>query len=313
MTDFTAADIPDQTGKTAIVTGATGGLGYETARMLAGAGARVILAGRNPDKGADALRRIRAQHPQADIAFEMLDLGSLASIAAFGARMNQETGRLDLLVNNAGVMAPPTRKTTEDGFELQFGTNHLGHFALAGQLLPLLIAAKGARVVTISSGAAHLGRIDFDNLQGERGYRPTSAYGASKLANLLFSREFQRRSDANGWGIVNANAHPGYARTDLIANGPGQMRGLIGVISGLLERFMSNDAAAGALPTMLAATGKDVRPLDYFGPKGFMEMSGAPAPARLPGKSKDDATARRLWEVSERLTGVHYGVAPVPA
>ncbi len=313
MTDFTEADIPDQTGKTAIVTGATGGLGYETARMLAGAGARIILAGRNPDKGADALRRIHGLHPQANIGFEMLDLGSLTSIAAFGARMNQENTGLDLLVNNAGVMAPPTRKTTADGFELQLGTNHLGHFALTGHLLSLLIAANGARVVTVSSLAAHFGRTDFDNLQAERTYRPNGAYSASKLANLLFSREFQRRSDINGWGIINANAHPGYARTDLIANGPGQMHGFTAILSSLLERFLSNDAAAGALPTLRAATGKDVRPLDYFGPKGFMEMKGAPAPARLPGKAKDDATAKRLWEVSEQLTGVRYTQEAVPA
>ena len=313
MTAFTTADIPDQTGNTAIVTGATGGLGYETARMLAGAGASVVLAGRNAQKGADAMRRIRALHPKADIAFEIIDLGNLASVAAFGARMNEQHAKLDLLVNNAGVMTPPTRKETSDGFELQFGTNHLGHFALTGHLLPLLIAAHGARVVTISSGAAHLGRIDFDNLQAEQAYRPTRAYGASKLANLLFSREFQRRSDVNGWGIINANAHPGYARTDLIANGPGTMKGIPGLISGLLGRFMSNDAATGAMPTMKAATGTSVRPLNYFGPEGFMEMSGAPASVRLPGKAKDDAVAKRLWDVSERLTGVHYAAEAVPA
>ncbi|MDB5589386.1 MAG: NADP-dependent 3-hydroxy acid dehydrogenase YdfG [Devosia sp.] len=313
MTEFTTADIPNQTGKTAIVTGATGGLGYETARMLAGAGAKVILAGRNAEKGGDALRRIRALHPKADIAFESVDLGNLASIAAFGVRMNGQLTQLDLLVNNAGVMTPPTRKTTSDGFELQFGTNHLGHFALTGQLLPLLIAAHGARVVTISSGAAHLGRIDFDNLQSEQAYRPMRSYGASKLANLLFSREFQRRSDVNGWGIVNANAHPGYARTDLIANGPGTMTGIAAIGTSLMERFLSQNAADGALPTVKAATAPDVRPLDYFGPDGFMQMKGAPAIVQPPRRAKDDAVAKRLWEASEQLTGVRYGAQAVPA
>lgn len=313
MTDFTTKDIPDQNGKTAIVTGATGGLGYETARMLAGAGARVILAGRNADKGADALKRIRALHPRADIAFEIVDLGNLASIAAFGQRMKEQHGKLDLLINNAGVMTPPTRQETADGFELQFGTNHLGHFALTGQLLPLLIAAHGARVVTISSGAAHFGRIDFDNLQAEQAYRPMRAYGASKLANLLFSREFQHRSDVNSWNILNANAHPGYARTDLIANGPGTMTGIAAVGTSLMERFLSQDATAGALPTIKAATAPNVRPLDYFGPDGFMQMKGAPTIVSPPSRAKDDAVARKLWDVSEQLTGIRYAAEAVPA
>ncbi|MDB5530492.1 MAG: NADP-dependent 3-hydroxy acid dehydrogenase YdfG [Devosia sp.] len=313
MTAFTIQDIPDQAGKTAVVTGATGGLGYETACMLAGAGASVILAGRNAEKGADALRRIRALHPRADIAFENVDLGNLASIAAFGARMNEQFAKLDLLVNNAGVMTPPTRKITSDGFELQFGTNHLGHFALTGHVLPLLAAAGHSRVVTISSFMAHMGRMDFDNLQSERSYRPNQAYGTTKLENLLFAHELQRRGDAAGWGITSVNAHPGFARTDLIANGPGEMKGLAAIGTSLLQQLVSQDATAGAMPTMKAATGLDVRPLDYFGPDGFLEMSGSPKLARLPRRAKDDAVAKRLWDVSERLTGVHYAAEAVPA
>ncbi|WP_375452407.1 oxidoreductase [uncultured Devosia sp.] len=313
MTSFTIADIPDQTGRTAIVTGATGGLGYETARLLAQAGAQVILAGRNPEKGADALRRIRAAHAAANIAFEALDLGNLASIAAFGTRMTGQFKRLDLLINNAGVMTPPTRKTTSDGFELQFGTNHLGHFALTGHLLPLLVQAHGARVVTVSSIAARNGKIDFDDLQAQRHYRPWPAYGQSKLANLLFARELQRRSDANGWKLLSTAAHPGFARTDLIANGPGKITGIAGIMTSLLMRVASNDASAGALPTIRAAVAPDVRPLDYYGPDGFMALKGAPVRAKVPDLANDDALARRLWEVSEQLTGLHYAAGPVAA
>tara|TARA_R110002124_G_scaffold16882_10_gene71574 strand:- start:8301 stop:9239 length:939 start_codon:yes stop_codon:yes gene_type:complete len=303
---FSERDIPNLTGKTTVVTGATGGLGYETARMLAEHGARVILAGRNADKGADAVGRIRATTPKADVVFEIVDLGSLASIAAFGTRLRSAGGPIDILVNNAGVMTPPTRLTTIDGFELQFGTNHLGHFALTGQLLPLLIAAQAPRVVTVSSGAAHFGQIDFGNLQSERAYRPIRSYGASKLANLLFARELQHRSDANGWNILSATAHPGFARTDLLANGPGEMRGIAGIGMALLQSFASHDATAGAIPTLLAATAPNVHKLDYYGPSQMLEMKGAPKLARLPRRAKDDAAARRLWSVSERLTGVTY-------
>jgi NAD(P)-dependent dehydrogenase (short-subunit alcohol dehydrogenase family) len=303
---FSERDIPNLSGKTAVVTGATGGLGYETARMLAEHGARVILAGRNVDKGADALRCIRAKSPEADIAFELVDLGNLASITAFGSRLRAAGTPIDILVNNAGVMTPPTRKTTSDGFELQFGTNHLGHFALTGQLLPLLTAARAPRVVTVSSGMAHAGQIDFDNLQSEQAYRPMRSYGASKLANLLFARELQRRSDANGWNILSATAHPGFASTDLITNGPGEMRGIAGIGTALLQSLLAHDATGGAMPTMLAATASGVQKLDYYGPSGVMEMNGPPKPARFPRRAKDDDVARRLWTVSEQLTGVTY-------
>ena len=310
---FTENDIPDLAGQIAIVTGATGGLGYETARMLATHGADVTIAARNAQKGERALARLSQLNPAGAVRFELLDLGNLQSIADFAARIRDRHDHIDLLVNNAGVMTPPTRKTTSDGFELQFGTNHLGHFALTGQVLPLLLAARTPRVVTLSSVAAHLGRIDFDDLQAERRYRPTAAYGQSKLANLLFARELQRRSDAQGWNILSASAHPGYARTDLIANGPGEMRGMLGVINSVLARYASHDAASGALPTVLAATGSAVQKRDYYGPDGLMEMKGAARPARLPRRAKDDAVARRLWDVSEKLTGVTYAAQRVLA
>jgi NAD(P)-dependent dehydrogenase (short-subunit alcohol dehydrogenase family) len=311
---FNEDDIPNLAGNTALVTGATGGLGFEMARMLAGAGARVIVAGRNAKKGADALARIRAISPKADIIFEQVDLGSLGSITDFGARMRATGNPIDILINNAGVMTPPRRKITSDGFELQFGTNHLGHFALTGQLLPLLATAKAPRVVSISSGAANFGRIDFGNLQAEQHYRPTPAYNQSKLANLLFARHLQRMSDRNGWNLVSVAAHPGFApRTDLISNGPGELRGLKRVLHALLHTFASHDATGGAMPAILAATGRDVQKLDYFGPSKMKEFKGPPGPARLPVRAKDDQVAQRLWEVSEKLTGITYVVEKASA
>ncbi|MGZ6008346.1 MAG: SDR family oxidoreductase, partial [Rhizomicrobium sp.] len=258
MKDWAAVGIPDQTGKFAIVTG-TGGLGYETALELASRGAQVVLAGRSPAKGAESVAKILAEVPGAKIRFEELDLASLASIAAFAARMKASLPALDILVNNAGVMTPPMRRTTSDGFELQFGTNHLGHFALTAHLLPLLRAAKNPRVTTVSSGMHHIGRIDFDDLQSEKKYRPAAAYSQSKLANLMFAFELQRRSDAKGWGIMSNAAHPGYALTQLIPNGPGT-RGLSYHFSRFLALFLAHSPAAGALPTLFGATSVDARP-----------------------------------------------------
>lgn len=305
---FTQYDVPDLSGTAAVVTGATGGLGLEIARMLAGAGAHVILAGRSTRKGADAVAYIRSIVVHADIVFEMLDLASLASVADFGARMRVAGKPIDLLINNAGVMTPPTRRSTSDGFELQFGTNHLGHYALTGRLLPLLIAARTPRVVTVSSGMAKFGRIDFDNLGAERVYKPIPAYGQSKLANLLFARQFQKLSDSKRWNILLAMAHPGHARTDLIANGQGELRGIARLGVKLIQAIASHDATGGAMPIMLAATGHEVKRLDYYGPSQMMEQKGPPKLVRLPRQAEDDNVAKRLWEVSERLTGVAYGV-----
>jgi NAD(P)-dependent dehydrogenase (short-subunit alcohol dehydrogenase family) len=305
MNHWSMEDIPPQHGRLAVITGATGGLGYETALALAKAGAEVRVTGRNAEKGRLAIERIERAVPAAKVRFESLDLASLASIRAFATGVIANDQPLDLLINNAGVMDLPTRRLTEDGFELQFGTNHLSHFALTGLLLPLLRTAQAPRVVNVSSLAHRGGRIDFDNLQGERKYRPWAAYQQSKLANLLFTFELQRRSDAHGWGVMSNAAHPGYARTDLIPNGPGG-GGLKGLGAKILGSFMSHSAAAGAEPTLFAATSAQAAPLGYYGPNGFYELKGDVAPAKVFPQAKDETVARKLWEVSERLTGVKW-------
>jgi NAD(P)-dependent dehydrogenase (short-subunit alcohol dehydrogenase family) len=287
------------------VTGATGGLGYETALALAGAGAEVLVTGRNAEKGSAAITSIRRVAPSAKVRFEMLDLASLASVRAFAAKMVANGRPLDLLINNAGVMNLPTRRLTEDGFELQFATNHLSHFALTGLLLPVLRKAEAPRVVNVSSVAHRGGKIDLANLQAERKYRSWPAYQQSKLANLLFTFELQRRSDAYGWGLMSNAAHPGFARTDLIPNGPGA-KGIMAVMSKTLGLFVSHSAAAGALPILFAATSHKAEPIGYYGPNGFYEMKGSVAPAKIFPQAKDEAVATRLWEVSERLTGVKW-------
>jgi NAD(P)-dependent dehydrogenase (short-subunit alcohol dehydrogenase family) len=304
MTEWTTAAIPDQTGNCAIVTG-TGGLGYVTALELASRGADVILAGRNGEKGAQSIDKILAEVPDAKIRFEEIDLARLASIASFSERIKASRAAVHLLINNAGVMAPPTRRTTANGFEVQFGTNHLGHFALTGHMLPLLQAAARPRVVTVSSGMHHVGRIHFEDLQFKKRYRPTAAYAQSKLANLMFALELQRRSDANGWGLMSNAAHPGYALTDLISNGPGTT-GLSYRFSALLALFLAHSPAAGALPTLYAATSVDARPSGYYGPSGTFELIGPPGNARISKRALDQEVAARLWDVSEQLTGVVF-------
>ena len=303
---FTVHDIPDQTGKLAVITGATGGLGYETALALAGANATVVLTGRNAQKGADALARIRAAHPKADISYDTLDLGSLASVADFAQRFTGAHDRLDLLVNNAGIMMLPARETTADGFEAQFETNYLSHFALTARLLPLLSAAHG-RVVTLSSGLAARGRIHFDDLQLASSYNPQAAYAQSKLACLMFARELQLRSDAAGLGITSYGAHPGVASTELIENGMG--RNSIAARLKPVASLFFQSPAAGALPTLYAATSPDAEPGGYYGPDGFMEMRGAPTDATVPRLAKSAADAARLWVVSEQLTAVRFPTA----
>ncbi len=296
------ADIPPQSGRLAIVTGATGGLGYATAFALARAGAEVVIAARNPAKAATALAAIGSPN----VTYAPLDLASLASVAAFAARV---TRPLDLLVNNAGVMALPTRCTTEDGFELQFGTNYLGHFALAAHLLPHLRAAPHPRVVSLASLAHRRGRIDFEDLQGARNYRPWKAYSQSKLAMLLFARELQRRSDAADWGLASFAAHPGWARTDLVANGPAS-RGVAALVSqfaALAAPLFIQSAAAGALPILYAATSPDAQPGAYYGPDGAGEIRGHPSLSKLSPAAQDAATAAKLWAVSEQVTGVRFG------
>jgi NAD(P)-dependent dehydrogenase (short-subunit alcohol dehydrogenase family) len=302
--DWGVKDMPNQTGKLAVVTGATGGLGYETALGLAQAGAEVVLAGRNDAKGEDAIRRIRAVAPGAKVRFEKVDLASLASVAAFAERLLAQGRPIDILVNNAAVMATPSRQTTENGFELQFGTNYLSHFALTARLLPLL-RGREMRLVQLSSLAHRQGKIHFGDLQLERGYTPWKAYTQSKLAMLIFAFELQRRSDADEWGWLSAAAHPGYARTDLIANGPGA-DSLFSKLHRLIGPLFSHSSAAGALPTLYAATAPEARPAGYYGPAGFYEIKGPVAPSFVAASAKDRAVALRLWEVSEELTGVAW-------
>lgn len=305
MTDWTTADIPPLNGKTAVITGATGGLGYETALALAGAGAMVVLTGRNDAKGRNAIQSIRAQIPDAKVSYETLDLASLASVAEFVARFVAAYPSLDLLINNAGVMALPQRQTTVDGFEMQFGTNYLGHYALTARLLPRLRRGHQPRVVNLSSLAHRSGTINLDDLQSTRSYVPWKAYGQSKLAMLMFALELQRRSDAAGWGLMSNAAHPGYARTDLIANGPGAS-GLLWQLSKSLQPLVSHSAAEGALPTLFAATSPQAEPGGYYGPNWFYELKGPPVPAKIMPQAKDAAVAARLWDVSAALTGVSF-------
>jgi NAD(P)-dependent dehydrogenase (short-subunit alcohol dehydrogenase family) len=302
---WTAADIPDQTGRTAVVTGANSGLGYHTALGLARHGAHVVLACRDAGRGADALSRLTAAAPAASVELGILDLADLASVRRF-AETHTANGGPDLLVNNAGVMALPLRRTV-DGFEMQFGTNHLGHFALTGLLLPGLLARPGARVVTVSSGVHRVGRIDFDNLNAERSYRKWLAYGQSKLANLLFTLELQRRLDAAGVAVLAAAAHPGYAATNLQTTGvrmAGQRR--LEPLVQLGNRLLAQPDAMGALPSLFAATDPTVRGGDYIGPDGLLEQRGHPKRVARSRRAQDADTARRLWDVSEGLTGVRY-------
>jgi NAD(P)-dependent dehydrogenase (short-subunit alcohol dehydrogenase family) len=297
-----AQDIPSQLGRTVVVTGATGGLGYETALALAKAGAEVILTGRDGQKGQSAIDKISGDVIGAKVSYEHLDLASLASVADFAQRMGDRPS-LDLLINNAGVMALPRRQTTADGFEMQFGTNHLGHFALTARLMPLLRRASGPRVVSVSSLAHRTGFIDFGDLQGERVYAPWKAYGQSKLATLMFALELQRRSDAAGWKLLSNAAHPGFARTNLFASGPG---GLLSLATDFAAPFFGHSAADGAGPILFAATSAEAKPGAYYGPGGIGELRGAPARAMIMPQARDAAAAARLWEASEQLTGTSF-------
>jgi NAD(P)-dependent dehydrogenase (short-subunit alcohol dehydrogenase family) len=301
MAKWTTADIPDQTGRVAVITGANTGLGYETALALADHGAQVVLAVRNLDKGKDAAARITAQSPGAEVALQELDLTSLESIRAAAEQLRSDHDRIDLLINNAGVMYTP-RSTTKDGFELQFGTNHLGHFAFTGLLLDRLLPVAGSRVVTVSS-VGHRIRADihFDDLQWERRYNRVAAYGQAKLANLLFTYELQRRLAPGGTTIAVA-AHPGFSDTELMRNMPAPLVSAFERIAPLVAQ----DPAMGALPSLRAATDPAVVGGQYFGPDGFAQSRGYPKVVASSKKSHDEDVQRRLWAVSEELTGVVY-------
>jgi len=307
MSHWTAADIPPLEGRTAIVTGANSGLGLVTALELARHGASVTLACRDSSKGEAALATVREQVSDADIELRILDLASQESVRFFaeGWLANHSAG-LDLLVNNAGVMAVP-RELTVDGFERQLATNHLGHFALTGLLLPALTARPGARVVSVSSNAHKFGRMSFEDLHGGKKYGSWRAYGQSKLANLLFSAELQRRADAAGLALLSIAAHPGSSRTSLVANGPASgTSGMREKVKHTFGGMMSQPAEMGALPQLYAATAPGVPGGVYIGPDGFMELKGHPRVVTANKAARDIESAHRLWVVSERLTGVSY-------
>lgn len=301
MTPWTFGDMPDQSGRTAVVTGANSGIGFETARMLAARGARVVLACRDAGRAGTAADRIRAERPVGTVSCARLDLADLDSVAEFAEAYRADHGRLDLLINNAGVMAPPLGRTRQ-GFELQFGTNHLGHFALTGELLPLLDAAPAARVVTVSSLAHWTGGVDVDDLNWrQRRYRPWAAYGQSKLANLLFTLELQRRLAGAGSPVLATAAHPGWTATDLARHTGGFVTAV-----GRLIAMTPHD---GALPTLRAATDPAVDGGSYWGPGRRFETVGPPVAAGRSPVAADAATAGRLWTESEKLTGVEFPVA----
>lgn len=298
--------VPDQTGKRVLITGANSGIGFEAARVLAQQGAHVILACRDERKALEAMARIRQLYPRANLQFMALDLGSQASIKAMTAQFFEQYDSLDILINNAGVMWLPESRTV-DGFESQLGINHLGHFALTGQLLPALLTVPGARIVTVSSIAHRDGRIHFDDLWLEKGYGKQKAYAQSKLANLLFARELQRRLSEAGHSTLSLAVHPGVASTHLAVPGFEQEgRPWLARLMGVLTPLIAQSAAKGALPTLYAATSHEVEGGEYYGPDGFYEAYGYPAKAFSTRRSQNADTARRLWEVSEQLTGVHY-------
>jgi NAD(P)-dependent dehydrogenase (short-subunit alcohol dehydrogenase family) len=298
MTRWTVANIPDQTGRTAVITGANTGLGYETADALAARGARVVLAVRNLDKGKAAADLITRAHPGAEVSVQELDLTSLASVAEAADALRAGLDGIDLLINNAGVMMTP-KSTTKDGFELQFGTNHLGHFALTGRLLDRLLSTPDSRVVTVSSNGHKFGRIRFDDLQSERRYSRAGAYGQAKLANLLFTYELQRRlADASTSALA---AHPGSSRSELGRNVPR-------FVQIAFSSLQVQGADMGALPTLRAATDPAAVGGQYYGPSGFLELGGSPEVVASNKRSHDVDVQRRLWTLSEELTGVTFPV-----
>jgi NAD(P)-dependent dehydrogenase (short-subunit alcohol dehydrogenase family) len=299
---WTTDRMPDQGGRIAVVTGANSGLGLVTARELAKAGAQVVLACRNLGKGEAARREIEAVAPGAPLELEELDLASLDSVRSFAQRFRAGHGGLDLLINNAGVMAPPRGETAE-GFELQLGTNHLGHFALTALLLDQLEGREDARVVTLSSTVHRTGRIAFDNLGGERRYFRWRAYGQSKLANLLFALELERRLRSAGSTVKSLAAHPGYAATNLQFAAPPLVDRLVMQLG---NRVIAQSDEMGALPTLYAATAPDLAGGTYVGPDGLAEQRGYPKPVSPSKAARDEQVARRLWQVSEEMTGVSF-------
>ena len=315
-TRWTPSDIPDLSGRTAVVTGASSGLGLHTSIELARHGARVIMTSRDPHRGDEALGQVRMQAARegrpADVELLVLDLADLSSVRAFAASVVAAHPSLDLLVNNAWVMALPRRETTADGFERQLATNHLGHFALTGLLLPVLLSGR-SRVVTVSSMAHRMGRIALDDLQSERGYRPWAAYGQSKLANLLFTMELQRRADSVRADLVSVAAHPGWSATNLVVAGPGSGRpAWLSTVLDAGNRLVAQSAEAGAWPTLYAATDPGVRGAEFFGPGSLGGTRGHPVRTVARPVAYEPDLAAQLWERSSELTGVRFDFSHVP-
>ncbi len=292
---WTSRDIPDQSGRVVIVTGGNSGIGYAAAEALAKKGATVVIACRSEKRGANAVASLVADHPRARVEMLMLDLADLSSVREFSDRFAERYDRLDLLINNAGVMMPPERRETKDGFELQIGTNHLGHFALTLRLLPMLAGQPGARVVNVSSSAQNAGGLDLDDLQWEqRRYNRMRSYGASKIANMLFTRELQARLDDAEVDVMSTACHPGWTATNLQRDTP---------VARLLNPLFGMEPWQGALPTLYAAVSPEAKPAGYYGPDGLGTVRGYPTENRPASASLDEQSARRLWSMSETLTG----------
>ncbi|GGF39035.1 SDR family oxidoreductase [Subtercola lobariae] len=313
-------ELPDLTGRRALVTGGNSGLGFETARRLLAAGADVIITSRSAEKGAEAMEKLASGaetttasttgggRTRGSVRVAALDLANLGSVRRLADEIVGDGHPLDLLFNNAGVMAVPRRTLTDDGFELQFGTNHLGHFALTGRLMPALQRADAPRVVTMSSIMHWMGRIDFEDLHHESRYNAWGAYGQSKLANLMFTKEFARRNASLGWGVLSLAAHPGFSRTNLQSSGPNLGRAKPSRAMTAMNRMpgMTQSAAEGALPELFAATNDEVLGGDYFGPSGFLELTGEPNFAHFTRRAESEKQGALLWLRSEELTGVHF-------
>jgi NAD(P)-dependent dehydrogenase (short-subunit alcohol dehydrogenase family) len=302
--NWTTSNIPQINSGLAVITGSTEGIGYEDALALSSSGWNVIMMGRNAQKGAESILRIHKINPKAKVSFEKIDLADLSSIKAFALRMASKGQAIDLLINNAGVMTPPKRLETSNGFELQFGTNHIGHFALTAQLLPLLRKSPSARVVTVSSVANRAGIINFDDLQSTSSYVPMKAYGQAKLANLMFALELQRQSEKHGWGITSLASHPGISRTNLLITGAGRWSAA-GIARTFLP-FLFQPSAQGALPTLYAATSPDAKGGAYYGPDKMGETRGFPSIAKIPEQANDLNVSLKLWKISQEFARVEF-------
>ena len=308
MNLWSGAQIPDLSGQTIVVTGANSGIGYYAALEFAKAGAEVVLACRSAERGGKALAGIEAAGP-GWARLELLDLSDFASIHEFAARLKARGGKIDVLLNNAGVMAPPTRQTTAQGFELQLGVNFLGHFLLTALLLEQVMNAPAPRIIQVSSVAHRQGRMAWEDLQSERGYKAWNAYRQSKLAMLIFAQELGRRSTHGGWGVLSLAAHPGIAATELVANGPGR-NSLIARLQKLAAPFIQQPGDAGAWPLILAGFDPNAVQGAYYGPQGWQECRGHPGLGKIEPKALDTETGKRLWDIAEQLTGVALKPGP---